>query len=111
MYFIRKSLYFVCVSSTGEPEGILSKQLEFMYNQILLILTSKVHDILSLNSSKDLRDLLGYDTTRLMHAACESDLTPPSIAFDCVRGFPMPKSLREELLENLHRCVESSGSA
>jgi len=86
VYFIRQSLYFISVSSTGEPEVILSKQLEFLYNQVLFTLTNKVHTVLTQNSSKDLRDLLGYDTTRIMHAACRTDLTPTCIAFESTRG-------------------------
>ena len=96
---------------TGEPECVLCKQLEFMYSQILLVLTSKVHEILRNNSSKDLRDLLGYDTTRLMDSACLSDLCPTSIAFQSVRGFPMEKTLREDILLHLQNCVERSGAA
>ncbi len=110
VYFIRNSLYFVAISSTGEPECVLSKQLEFLYSQILLVLTSKVHDILAANSSKDLRDLLGNDTTRLMHAACPTNLTPNSIAFESVCGFPLDRSVRESVLVNLQACVNASGA-
>lgn len=110
VYLVRNSLYFVCISSTGEPEAILSKQLEFFYHQILLVLSSKVHDILVSNSSKDLRDLLGWDTTRLMHAACTQDLTPVSIAFECVKVLPMPRAFRDDLVNLLQQCVDRSGA-
>ena len=53
--FVRQGLFFVSVSSTGEPEAILAKQLDFMYSQVLLILTDRVHHILAEDSSKDLR--------------------------------------------------------
>jgi hypothetical protein len=53
--FVRKGLFFVSVSSTGEPEAVLAKQLDFMYSQVLLILTDRVHRILAEDSSKDLR--------------------------------------------------------
>jgi len=111
VYFIRNSLYFISISSTGEPEAVLAKQLEFMYNQVLLMLTDKVHLILSQNSSKDLRDLLGPDTTRLMHFACKSDLVPTCIAFEATKGFTMESALRDDLLGGLRECVESSGAA
>jgi len=64
VYVVRESLIFVNISSTGEPEVVLCKQLEFAYSQILFILTSAVHNVLKVNASKDLRDLLGPDTTR-----------------------------------------------
>lgn len=111
VYFIRQSLYFISVSSTGEPETILSKQLEFLYHQVLFTLTDKVHTVLSQNSSKDLRDLLGYDTTRLMHAACNTELTPVGIAFESIKGCVMDPTLRAELLGSLRNCVETSGAA
>ena len=111
VYFIRQSLYFISVSSTGEPEVILSKQLEFLYNQVLFTLTNKVHTVLTQNSSKDLRDLLGYDTTRIMHAACSTDLTPTCIAFESTRGYVMDSSLRTEIVSILRNCVETSGAA
>jgi len=111
VYFLRQSLYFVSISSTGEPEIILRKQLEFMCTQILLVLTSKVYDLLKFNSSKDLRDLLGSDTTQLMSSACQSDLTPTCIAFESVKGFAMEKEQRETIHALMRDCVESSGAA
>jgi len=59
VFFIKKNLYFVSISSTNEPEIILLQQLQFLYSQILLTLTSKVHDVLTSNPSCDLRQLLG----------------------------------------------------
>lgn len=59
VYFIKNSLYFVSMSSTNESELILMKQLSFIYNQILLVLTAKVHDVLTNNPSADIRQLLG----------------------------------------------------
>ena len=67
--------------------------------QVLLILTSRVHDILRDNASKDLRDLLGADTTRLMHAACSADtLTPPAIAFEAIQCVALDKGRFQAML-------------
>jgi len=82
-----------------------------MCTQILLVLTSKVYDLLKFNSSKDLRDLLGSDTTQLMSSACQSDLTPTCIAFESVKGFAMEKEQRETIHALMRDCVESSGAA
>eukprot|EP00605_Chrysophyceae_sp_TOSAG23-4_P002094 GSChrysophyteH1.ASY1.ANO1.2317.1 assembled CDS len=111
VFFIRNNLYFVCVTSTDEPEVVILKQLEFMYNQILFILTDQVHRILEENSAKDLRDLLGPDATRIMHAACDTEFTPPSIAFHAVPTILLEANARKELIERLHSCVDSSGAA
>jgi len=82
-----------------------------MYTQILLILTAKVHDILKKNFSKDLRDMLGSESTRLLHASCRHDITNPCIAFSAVHGFVMNKELRSEMLLYLHHSVNTSGAA
>lgn len=111
VYFIRNSLYFIIVTSTNELDAVLSLQLEFMYSQILVILTSRVHDILENNSSKDIRDLLGPETTRLLHATCPSDITSPYIAFQCVKSFAMANDFRNDLNQYIKRCVENSNSA
>ncbi len=47
LYFFRRSLYFVCVCpaqgpAAAESEAAIVAQLEFLYCQIIFILTSKV---------------------------------------------------------------------
>ena len=111
VYFVRESLFFVNMSSTREPEAVLSKQLEFAYSQILLILTSKVHSVLQNNASKDLRDLLGPDTTRLMKVTCKSNVTPENIAFDAIKALPLEIDLRGEVVSYMKSCVENSNAA
>ena len=111
VYFVRESLFFVSMSSTREPEAVMYKQLEFAYSQILLILTSKVHSVLQNNASKDLRDLLGPDTTRLMKATCTSNVTPENIAFDAIKSLPMGADLRNEIIAYMKLCVEDSNAA
>ena len=34
VYTVKNELYFVAIASTGEPEAILGKQLEFMYDLV-----------------------------------------------------------------------------
>lgn len=111
VYFIKKAIYFICISSTNEPELMLIKQLQFMYSQILLVLTSKVQHVFRNNPSADLRQLLGSDTTRLMHAACVSELVPTCIAFESVSSFVCPKDIRDDIGHILKTCVEGSGAA
>ena len=99
------------ISSTGEAEVVLIKQLQFLYSQILLVLTSKVHDVLRNNFSKDLRDLLGSESSRLLHASCRHDITSPCISFSAIHGMVMDRDLRAEVLRYLSHCVDSSGAA
>jgi vacuolar fusion protein MON1 len=110
VYFLRNYLYFVSISSTDEPEAVLSAQLEFMHDQIIFVLTSKVHEVLRLNPSKDIRDLLGYDTAKQMHLSCCEDITPLHIAFTSVHAFVCAEDLRHTVRRFLKKCIESSGS-
>ena len=118
VYCIRKSLYFICISSTGEPEVILLKQLQFLYQQILLVLTSKIHQRLHNNPSTDLRQLLGADTTQWMKTTMchmtddiESNLAPLYVAFESVEPFPLHPKVREEVHHKLLFCTEEAGAA
>jgi hypothetical protein len=111
VYFMKQSMYFVAISSTREPELVLIKHLQFLYNQILVVLTSKVHDIFRNNPSADIRQLLGPDTTRLLSKACETLITPVSLAFECVNSFCCPKDLREEVIMYLNHVVNESNAA
>ena len=95
----------------GEPEAVLRQQLEFIYYQIIFVLTAKVHDILKSNPSKDLRELLGSDTKRLMHAVCECDITPPAVVFNSVKGFALDSAARARLLTLLTQCLAQSNAA
>lgn len=63
------------------------------------------------NASKDLRELLGNDTSRLMHAACQDEIVPPHIAFHAVRGFPIEFEIRSDICVSLRTCVEKSNAA
>ena len=110
VYFLRSCLYFVSISSTEEPEAVLSAQLEFMHNQIIFVLTSQVHNVLNLNPSKDIRDLLGYDNMKQMHQSCCSDITPPYVAFNAVSGFVCAENLRHDITYALKNCIEVSGA-
>ena len=111
VYFMKQSLYFVSISSTNEPEVVLIKQLQFLYNQILLVLTSKVHDVFKNNPSADIRQLLGPDTMRLMSVACEPLITPVWVAFECLRSLTCIRDLREEVVMSMNHCVNESNAA
>ncbi len=70
-----------------------------------------MHDLLRSNPSKDLRELLGAETFRLMHAACSQELVPPNIAFKSVNGCPIDLELRSEVLALLRACIRNSDAA
>ena len=101
----------MAVSSVGEPEAVLYQQLDFLYHQILFVLTSKVHDMLANNPSRDLRELLGVDTDRLLNAACDDDVTSPCVTFQAISGFSLDSDLRDDLIQQMRCCIENSNAA
>ena len=111
VFLLRNSIYFVIVSSTAEPECILLKHLEYLYQQILFILTAKVHTILDNNPATDLRSILGSDSDRILRAGCEGDLVPIPIAFHSIPSLAMEKYIREDIYNNLKFSVDNSGAA
>lgn len=111
VFLLKQSLYFVIVSSTPEPENVLLKQLEFTYQQILLILTAKVHDTLEKNPAIDLRPLLGSDSERILRAGCEGDISSLSVAFHAIPALYCDRLLREDILLKLKTTVEQSEAA
>jgi hypothetical protein len=111
VFLLRPSLYFVVVSSTNESECMLLKQLDFLYQKILFILTAKVHTILENNPSIDLRSLLGSDSDRILRTACAGALVPVPVAFHALPSLYVEKSLREDVFGQLKIAVESSKAA
>ena len=111
LYIVRDTLYFVIISSTGEPDAVLCKQLEFAYSQILLILTSQVHRVLENNSSKDLRYLLGSDSTKLMKTITSTDIATKTVLLDSLQALPMHSIVRYKILSQMRSCMENSNAA
>ncbi|KAJ5067507.1 sand protein-related [Anaeramoeba ignava] len=58
VFVIKGPIYLVCVSKTGEPVSQLTKQLNFLYGQIISILTNRAIEILKKKPHYDLRILL-----------------------------------------------------
>jgi hypothetical protein len=63
------------------------------------------------NPSRDLRDLLGSDTNKLMQASCEDDIASPCVVYQCMRGIVMETTLRDDVLMLLRQSVNKSNAA
>lgn len=59
VFVVKGCLYLVAVSRTTEPASELAIQLEYIYAQIIFILTESVQDYLQKKKTFDLRNLLG----------------------------------------------------
>ncbi|KAF4356410.1 hypothetical protein F8388_013275 [Cannabis sativa] len=59
VFLVKGPIYLVCISCTEEPYESLKGQLEFMYGQMILILTKSVNKCFEKNSKFDMTSLLG----------------------------------------------------
>ena len=110
IYYLKKSIYFILITSTNESEIILIKHLKFLNKIILLVLTSKVYDIYKKNSSADIRDLLGIDTLKLISSSCCEILTPTSIVYNSINSIICNKELRDDIISHLSTSVNASNA-
>ncbi|KAJ7947814.1 Vacuolar fusion protein MON1 [Quillaja saponaria] len=59
VFLVKGPIYLVCISCTEEPYESLRGQLEFIYDQMLLILTKSVNRCFEKNPKFDMTSLLG----------------------------------------------------
>lgn len=111
VFLLRDSLYFVMIASSLEPESILMRELDFLYQQIIFILTKKVHSVLESNPSTDLRNLLGSDSDRILNSASGNQFSSSSVILESVPIVFTNKGFREEILSSLKTVIDKSGAA
>lgn len=104
VFVVKGSLYLVAVSRTEEPASELATQLEYIYAQIICILTEKVQEYLKKKKSFDLRNLLGglykfcdkllLGTDNVLHSLIHSMSGGLSFSFRSLRCLRLPKTMR-----------------
>lgn len=97
---VKGPLLFVAVSKTEEPESELFLQLEFLYKQIIMLLTEKVIEILRSRSSFDLRNLLG-GTNNVLYSLIHVMSRGLSFSLKSVRCLNLPRQIRTQIGELL----------
>jgi len=116
VFLIRQELTLLVVTSTREPEPFLKLQLEYLYHQIVLLLTARrITRCFAANPSYDLRELLG-GTHRVLSGILDmaSPSLPPSsssssqheesvacLLTSSVPTLPLDPSLRHDLGQSL----------
>eukprot|EP01031_Cornospumella_fuschlensis_P030786 gene30786-37194_t len=111
VFLLKENIYLICLTNTEENEFVLQAQLDFMYQHILMILTSKIHSILTKNPSTDIRGLLGSDADQILGSTCRGTLCPAYVAFQALPTGYLDKSLRDEIASHLRAATEGSGAA
>lgn len=71
-FLLKGPIYLLSVQCNGEPSALAMLKLEYLYNQIVFILTAKGLGVLDRKPNYDLRDLLG-GTENVMQGLAELD--------------------------------------
>ncbi|GFR45538.1 hypothetical protein Agub_g6931, partial [Astrephomene gubernaculifera] len=102
-------LYFVAASSLGEPATALRKQLDLLYGQLVLIVTSGIERIIQRNPSYDVRSLLdgvgGVLSSLVTLLAADA-----SYLLGAYKPLPVPAADRIVVSELLSDAVRQSGA-
>ncbi|KAF5338985.1 hypothetical protein D9611_008733 [Ephemerocybe angulata] len=100
-FLMRSPLYYVCVSSWGEPESTTRAHLEYLHLQILSIVTgSQLKKIFERRTNFDLRRLLSGAESFVvsMLSRVEGDLAMTTSSLCCLKLDP---NLRKRIAETL----------
>lgn len=100
-FLLRPPLYYVCISSWGEPESVSRAHLEYLHLQIISIVTaSQLRRIFERRTNFDLRRLLGGAESFLTSLidVLELDIAISSSSLNCLKLDP---SLRKKIAEAL----------
>lgn len=73
----RDPIYLLAVTSTGEPREYIEKQLDYIYHQVLFVLTGSVLTRLRKRPNYDVRDLMGGASRREQPQGRRADARPP----------------------------------
>ncbi|KAG8951703.1 Vacuolar fusion protein mon1 [Tulasnella sp. 424] len=100
-FLLRPPLYYVCVSSWGEPESVTRLHLEYLHLQILSVVTgSQLARIFEKRTNFDLRRLLD-GTERFLHSLLtqlELDMGMITSSLNVVRIDPMVRAKVAEVM-------------
>eukprot|EP00002_Diphylleia_rotans_P019490 TRINITY_DN3770_c0_g1_i3.p1 TRINITY_DN3770_c0_g1~~TRINITY_DN3770_c0_g1_i3.p1 ORF type:complete len:443 (+),score=94.94 TRINITY_DN3770_c0_g1_i3:52-1380(+) len=96
VYVTRGPIYLIAASSTGESTLMLKKQLNFLYLQIVSILTSAFIKILQKKATYDLRNLLG-GAEKIFDRLCRSFGHNFASLIGAVHCLRMPSQIRNQI--------------
>jgi hypothetical protein len=107
----RGGLHLLSVDDADDPELMVLRRLDFAYRQIIMVLTSKVEEMLVNRPGMDVRDLLGKDSMRFICNSFLQKSVARCVEFGALRSYGVNKPLRTDVLLKLQECVSNSGAA
>jgi len=103
VFLVKSPLILVGVSSIGQSSSQLTIQLNYIYSQILSVITlAQLNRIFDQRRNYDLRRML-CGSERLMTSLSKSMDTDPSYFLSAVRCLPLPSAVRDLVSETIIR--------
>lgn len=97
VFLLKAPLFFLVASRTAEPETALKEQLQWLYHQIVSIITyAQLHRIFDQHHNFDLRRLLGGTEPFLDHL-CRTVGSDPGYILGAIHAVRMPVSVRNSV--------------
>lgn len=109
VFVCKVNMYFVGVSSAGEPAAAIAKQLELLYNQVIFIVTTGVERVLVRNPAYDVRQLLA-GTSSVFTALVKRFGVDVAYLLNATELLPMPSADRRMAVSALQEALKSSGA-
>eukprot|EP00033_Pygsuia_biforma_P003953 GCRY01004330.1.p1 GENE.GCRY01004330.1~~GCRY01004330.1.p1 ORF type:complete len:557 (+),score=81.11 GCRY01004330.1:222-1892(+) len=107
VFLQRESLFLVCVTRTGEPKELLLEQLDYLYSQIVALLTNAIEKIFSRKATYDLRNLLG-GAEKFLDRLLPAMSHDPCFTLGAVQCVRMNEHVRTSLGDALKRAKHPS---
>ncbi|KWU44365.1 DUF254-domain-containing protein, partial [Rhodotorula sp. JG-1b] len=100
-FLLKAPLYLVVVSSQGEPETVLRQHLDYLYLQVLSVVTvSQLQNIFAKRSNFDLRQLIS-GTEPFFDSLVSTLQTSLAVALSSISVYRLPPTLRSDLARAL----------
>ena len=93
VFLPRSPVYLLVVSRTGETVAHLRRQLKYLYNQMLFVVTARGFAVLKKNASYDMRGVLQGIRQPLLSLIHTANSTS-SLLLEAVPTLPLPPSVR-----------------
>ena len=93
VFLSRSPVHLVTVSRTGETVAHLRRQLKYLYNQMLFVVTARGFAVLKKNASYDMRGVLQGIRQPLLSLIHTANSTS-SLLLEAVPTLPLPPSVR-----------------
>jgi hypothetical protein len=107
VFYRRDPLYLLGITQQSDPPELVTRQLEYVYDQIVSLVTSGHIDALRKNPKRDIRHLID-GAEHVVHQLIDDMDSSPCFLLNCWSCLPMDPALRREITAAIQsqRCPE-----